>query len=148
MRQQTNQRGQWPLQHKGEANMKVHTLIAAVALAGLAGEPRVRADEVTDWNQNMLLAAHVAGTSPFVMSRAAAIVHASIFDAINGIERRYTPVHVTSKAPRGASRRDAVIQAAYVSLVNLYPAQKATLNAELTASLANVLENEDPDDPG
>ena len=123
-------------------------IAAGLALAGLAGAPGVRADEVTDWNQNLLEAAHVAGTSPLVLTRVAAIMQASVFDALNGIERRYTPVHVTGKAPRGASRRAAVVQAAYASLVRLYPAQKDTFDAQLAVSLANILENEDPDDPG
>jgi hypothetical protein len=51
------------------------------------------------------------------MSRVAAIVQASVYDAVNGIERRYTPIHVAPAAPRGASRRAAAIQAAYASLV-------------------------------
>jgi len=53
-----------------------------------------RADDVTDWNQHMLRAGTVGGTSPLVMSRVAAIVQASVFDAVNGIDRKYAPVHV------------------------------------------------------
>ena len=36
-------------------------------------------------------------------------------------KRRYTPVFVHDKAPRGASRRAAVIAAAYTALVGLFP---------------------------
>jgi hypothetical protein len=36
-----------------------------------------RADDVTDWNQHVLRAGTVGGTSPPVMSRVAAIVQAS-----------------------------------------------------------------------
>ncbi|PYU23516.1 MAG: hypothetical protein DMG30_11430 [Acidobacteria bacterium] len=50
----------------------------------------VWADEVTDWNQNMFTAAHIAGTSPLIMGRVAAIVQASVFDAVNGIERLHS----------------------------------------------------------
>jgi len=104
----------------------------------------VRADEVTDWNGIMLQAAHdaVPPTSPLVMTRVAAIVQASVFDAVNGIERRYTPIHVAPAAPRGASRRAAVVQAAYASLVRLYPSQKSTFDAKLAESLAAIASGE------
>lgn len=63
----------------------------------------VKADEVTDWNQQLQQSLLNAGTSPIVASRVTAIVHAAVFDAVNGIERRYTPIHVEFSAPRGAS---------------------------------------------
>jgi membrane-associated phospholipid phosphatase len=95
-----------------------------------------RADEVTDWNQIMFRAARVPpATTPLDITRVAAIVHAAVFDAINGIERRYTPIHVEPAAPRGASRRAAAVQAAYATLVKLYPSQKPALDLELAASL-------------
>src|SRR5437660_1753973 len=81
----------------------------------------VHADVVTDWNQIMAQTALTAKTSPLLTSRVAAIVQAAVFDAVNGIERRYTPIHVQPNAPRGASRRAAAIQAAYATLVALYP---------------------------
>src|SRR5262245_30138543 len=112
-----------------------------LALAGFLTALSARADEVTEWNQNMLQAGLVAKSSPLIMTRFAAIVQASVFDALNGIERRYTPVHVTATAPRGASRRAAVVQAAYASLLKLYPAQKTTLDGQLAASLANLIED-------
>ena len=53
-----------------------------------------RADEVTDWNQIMLEAIRTAGNSGGILAtRVGAIVQSSVFDALNGIERRYTPVH-------------------------------------------------------
>ena len=36
-------------------------------------------------------------------------MHTAIFDAFNGIERRYTPIFVHQASPDGASRRAAVI---------------------------------------
>ena len=50
-------------------------------------------------------------------------------------ERRYTPIHVNPDAPRGASRRAAAIQAAYATLVSLFPSQKDSLDAQREASL-------------
>jgi hypothetical protein len=99
-----------------------------------------RADEVTDWNKIMLQAGLVApASSPLVMSRVSAIVQVSVFEAVNGIERRYAPVHAVSLEPvPGASRRAAAVQAAYASLVRLYPSQKSTFDAKLAASLTAI----------
>jgi len=99
----------------------------------------VRADEVTDWNQILFQAALVDKTSPIVTSRNAAIVQASVFDAVNGIERRHHPIHVAPAAPHGASARAAAVQAAYASLVKLYPTQQSTLDDARATSLAAIL---------
>ncbi|HMD09627.1 MAG TPA: vanadium-dependent haloperoxidase [Candidatus Acidoferrum sp.] len=97
-----------------------------------------RADDVTDWNQHMLRAGTVGGTSPIVMTRVAAIVQASVFDAVNGVDRKYAPVHVSPGAAAGASRRAAIVEAAYTALVALYPAQKSTFDARLAVSLTAI----------
>jgi len=112
--------------------------VLLAALIALASAHPLHADEVTDWNGYLLEAARVGGTSPLAVSRVAAIVQASVFDAVNGIERRYTPLHVVVDAPRGASTRAAAIQAAYASLVKLYPSQQTTLDAHRAASLVGV----------
>jgi hypothetical protein len=104
---------------------------AAVALAS--------ADEVTDWNKILL---HALITPPAVAAplaqRSAAIVQAAVFDAVNGIERRYTPIHVLPAAPPGASERAAAVQAAYASLVHLFPSQTATFDQERTTSMNDI----------
>ena len=76
-----------------------------------------------EWNQifiDTLIATNTANSSS---QRLGAIVHTAIFDAYNGIERRYTPSSFTTSAPHGASRRAAVIAAAYTALVGLFPSQ-------------------------
>src|SRR5262245_56257602 len=97
----------------------------SVAIAfGFLFIPIGRADEILDWNavtQRAVLA--TPGAPGF---RLFAIVQASVFDAVNGIERRFRPIHVTGEAPRGASVRAAAVQAAYTALVAIYPAQSAT----------------------
>src|SRR5438132_1404823 len=71
-----------------------------------------RADEVTAWNETLFRSALVASSSPLNMTRFAALVQAAVFDAVNGIERRYTPIHVDPAGPAGASSRAAAMQAA------------------------------------
>src|SRR5262245_34974282 len=96
------------------------------------------ADEVTEWNQIMLdslIAGNIAGITA---TRHAAIVQSAVYDAVNGIERRYTPLRLDPAAAPGASRRAAVVQAAYASLVKLFPTQKDALDTKRAASLANI----------
>src|SRR6478672_2071529 len=60
-------------------------------------------DQVLEWNQifiDTLIATNTANSSS---QRLGAIVHTAVFDAYNGIERRYTPVYVNEEAPAGAS---------------------------------------------
>ena len=65
-------------------------------------------------------------------------MQSAVFDAVNGIENRYTPVHVDASAPPGASQRAAAVQAAYAALVAIYPAQHSMLSAARADSLANI----------
>lgn len=113
-------------------------LLSVMVLVGFSGR-QASADEVTDWTQIMLTANHMAAVNPLIASRNAAIVEASIFDAVNGVRGLYTPIHVDPAAPKGTSARAAAVQAAYVSLMHLYPSQAATFNAARAASLAVIL---------
>jgi hypothetical protein len=113
--------------------------LLVLGLMKLFGAPSIaRADDVTEWNQHMLRAGTVGGTSPIVMSRVAAIVQASVFDAVNGIDRKYAPVHVPPAGPADASRRAAAVEAAYTALAALYPAQKSIFDARLAVSLTAI----------
>src|SRR5262245_66394866 len=71
------------------------------------------ADVVLEWNQLLLNAAKANGVAPFVFSRDAAIVSAAVYDAVNGIDRSYTPLFADVQAPRGASLEAAAAQAAH-----------------------------------
>lgn len=111
---------------------------AGLGLTALLAASSGRADEVTDWNENMFTAVFTARTIPLYTTRVTAMVQSAVFDAVNGVYQRYAPVHVPAQAPPGASARAAVVQAAHDVLVQLYPAQQSTLDAELAASLANL----------
>jgi hypothetical protein len=119
---------------------------AAIAL-GNPGSSRAseqHPNQVLDWNQifiDTLIATNTANSSS---QRLGAIVHTAIFDAFNGIERRYTPIFVDDEAPAGASRRAAVIAAAHKALVTLFPSRQAELDASYADSLA-ALSDDDGD---
>jgi PAP2 superfamily len=110
--------------------------VAALAAPSVGAKPQ--SDVVTVWNRTMVDALETAKTAPPPAMRIGAIVQSSVFDALNGIERKYTPIHVQPAAPPGASRAAAVVEAAYEALVSLFPAQKATFDAQLAASLAQI----------
>jgi hypothetical protein len=113
--------------------------LAIVALTVGVLTPSISvADEVTDWNQILVSALTATNTSPQNAGRIAAMTQAAVFDAVNGIDHRYTPYFVTTEGPRGASRRAAAVQAAYVVLRALLPAQAAGLERQRDASIAAI----------
>jgi hypothetical protein len=93
-------------------------------------------DQVLEWNQIFIDTLIATNTLNSFSQRLGAIVHTAIFDAYNGIERRYTPIFVQGEAPSGASRRAAVIAAAYTALVGLFPSRQPALDVSYAASLA------------
>jgi hypothetical protein len=121
--------------------------LAAAPPAGGSATVGVRQpDVVTAWNLTMIAGLEAAGIPPPPSARIGAIVQASVFDAVNGITRRYASYHVAPAAPPGASRAAAVAGAAYTALVALIPAQKPLFDAQLAATLAQI--SDDPSDPG
>ncbi len=108
--------------------------LCIAALLGLAVQ--ARADVVIDWDIVLLNAIRADRTPPPKASRAMALVHVAIFDAVNGILGGYTPFHVTTSPPGGALPEAAAAAAAHQALVALFPAQQATFDAALVTSLA------------
>src|SRR6266487_5584330 len=102
--------------------MRRRLVVALIALAALATPGVASADVVTDWNKTMVDALLVTHTAPQPGTRIGAIVQTSVFDAVNGISRRYEQFHpevLGASAPRGASTRAAAASAAYTALVAL-----------------------------
>jgi hypothetical protein len=101
-------------------------------------------NQVLEWNQIFVDTLIATNTPNSSSQRLGAIVHTAIFDAYNGIERRDEPVFVDATAPRGASRRAAVIAAAYTALVGLFPSRQAALDESYAESIA-ALSDDDGD---
>jgi PAP2 superfamily len=114
--------------------------IACIATINLASSIAVpaRADVVTDWNNAALNAIRAGNTSPPIASRNLAILHASIYDAVNGIARTHEPYLVQSAVSGSASRQAAASAAAHKALVNLFPANAASFDALHAAILAGI----------
>ena len=111
-------------------------LIAAFLATSSLPVSAATPDPVLEWIGVMNTTVLTAGTAPNVTSRVGALVSASVFDAVNGIEPRFRPLLVRPDAPHRASQSAAAIQAAYVMLLHLYPTQSGSLTPRLNASLA------------
>src|SRR5437868_13844238 len=71
-------------------------------------------------------------------SRAMAIVHVAIFDAIDAVTGQYQSFTGVRASQQSVSLRAAVGQAAHDTLVSLYPSQKPTFDTALADELARV----------
>jgi PAP2 superfamily len=118
-------------------------LIAAMFAASPRPVCAAAPDPVLEWIGVMNSTVLKAGTAPNVTGRVVALVSASVFDAVNGIDPRFRPLHVRPNAPPNASQRAAAIQAAYVILMNLYGTQQgANLTSQHDASLGALAATE------
>ncbi|HZO08811.1 MAG TPA: chloroperoxidase, partial [Myxococcota bacterium] len=71
-------------------------------------------------------------------SRAMAIVQIAVFDALNATAPRYEGYTDLPPAPPGTSARAAIAQAAHDALVELFPSQAASFDAELAEDLLRI----------
>jgi type II secretion system protein G len=117
--------------------------LAALALATVCLLPiaRVRADVVTDWNVIALNATAVPPNS-ILQSRALAIVHGAIYDAVRAVDRKGGAYAIDVEAPAGTSVDAAVVSAAHGSLVRLAPAERQMLDAALNVSLSKIADGQ------
>jgi hypothetical protein len=104
------------------------------------------------WNESMLAANALDHTpvaagenrvfgeqlGPARTSRAFAIVHIAIFEAVNAIAGGYHSYARLPPALAGSSMDAAIAQAAHDTLVALYPSQKGTFDARLTEDLGQI----------
>src|SRR4051812_34115448 len=99
-------------------------------------------DVVLEWNSIAIEAVRVdhgigaphLQAGPTGASRALAIIHAAIFDAVNAIDKTYTPYLVNDvHASSGASIEAAAAQAGHDTLVSLYPYLKSTFDQALAS---------------
>jgi len=115
------------------------------ALAAVA--PSV--NPVVQWNRILLSIVRTPGAQPATVhpTRSFAILHAAIYDAVNSIDRTYTPYLVRLRgaaggAPRSASQDAAAAAAAHDVLVAMYPSLRAQLDTQQQHSLAHIPDGE------
>src|SRR5262249_13003101 len=94
---------------------------------------------VTQWNRVAAEAfAPTQGANPVGQSRAFAILHASIHDALNAIDSRYEPYTSGLVAESGASPDAAIAAASVTALTELVPDQRAAINEAYAKALAAI----------
>ena len=97
---------------------------------------------IIDWNKAALAEIRAHRTPPPAVSRQLAILHSSVYDAVNGISRTHEPYHVSSAGPASASKEAAASAAAHRVLREFYPSAAAAIDALHDAVLAEI-----PDGP-
>lgn len=111
-------------------------------------------DVVIQWNSILLNAIQASGkgsdpgTPPPLAARNQAIVHAAIYDAVNAIDRASGGGHnsylanISTSEAAGGSKEAAAVEAAYQTLVKLFPGQKAEFDTQRNRSLAAIPDGE------
>lgn len=119
------------------SRIRVAALVLGAACAVSASS--ARADVVTDWDTEYLDTVRVVGGPPCPLARAAACMHVAMYDALQAIDRRFTPMIVRDvNPPKDTNRKAAIAAAAHRVLSTLYPARSAVFDGRLASSLATV----------
>ncbi|MBL8048587.1 MAG: vanadium-dependent haloperoxidase [Chthonomonas sp.] len=135
----------------GKAKLLLTSLVTAAILSGCGGGSPVagtdlEANAVIQWNRQLLDSVTRSTIGPPATARAISIVHTCIYDAwaAYDIKANGTMLGGTLRRPQAEhtfeNKRRAISYAAYRALLNLYPAETATLRAKMTAM------GYDPDD--
>src|SRR6266481_1349408 len=138
-------------------------LLCASVSARVTGSPSAPADDegnpgassaqsvnsVIEWNRNLLLIVRTPGAQPPTIhsTRSFAILHATVYDAIDNIDGTFSPYLVRLPGvSRHASQPAAADQAAHDVLASLYPDFQAALDAELQQDLAQIADGQNKAD--
>jgi PAP2 superfamily protein len=115
-------------------------VLAAIAVLGTV--PPAFADVITDWNDKAVEFSVKRSLLPPPAERVVAMTQVAMFDAVNSIERKYTPYLVQLPADAGTSREAAAAAAAGTVLAGINPQAKDEMTAALASYLAGI-----PDSP-
>jgi hypothetical protein len=121
--------------------VRITSLLTVLILLAPATPLRAQtAETVIEWNRILLTTLGTPGaTSPTVFfTRPLALMHVAIFEALNSIDRRYTPYRDYVSAPADASREAAAAQAAHDTLAAMFPTQREVYAAALAAQLGRL----------
>ncbi|WP_271538937.1 vanadium-dependent haloperoxidase [Bradyrhizobium sp. CCBAU 45321] len=101
-----------------------------------------RADVIMDWNAKADAIAAEKKVLPVPQARTMSMLHVAMFEAVNAIDRRYTPYKLDLVSDRSTSKEAAAAAAAYNILLTIYPDQKSALDTALHASLSGIPDTE------
>ena len=117
-------------------------------LESLEGRELMAADAVLTWNEHLaeVVQTDSAQMGPTRSSRAYAMVHIAIYDAVNSIDQTHTPFAMTTVGSPTASIDAAVAAAARTVINALYPDQQVVVDGWYADELANIADGQDEDD--
>jgi hypothetical protein len=113
-----------------------HRVLAAAVLALIT--LTARADVIDDWTDQADAFATDQRLPPPLYARLLALLHVSMFEAVNAIDRRYAPYALDLVADRNTSRRAAIAAAGHDVLAAEFPDRLKTLDERLAKSLDAV----------
>ena len=113
-------------------------IVVAIAICAAIATGTARADVVTDWNQTAIEVMKVAKFGGNPWSRALAMMHVAMSDAVNAVQNKYTRYLTTVPAAPGASAEAAAAAAARQTLPQLFPGQKAMIDDAYANSLKGI----------
>jgi len=113
-------------------------LCLAIALGVLSATTCFAQSVVADWHSVMESSIAASGRKNAVALPYYAYVDVAVYDAVNSIDRRHRPFAAGVAAPHGASQDAAAASAAHDILAHYLPAQAATFDTALAASLAAI----------
>jgi len=119
------------------SRMNLAILLGSVFATALLTAP-ARGDVIMDWNAKADAIATEKRTATPTHGRGLAMLHLAMFEAVNAIERRYTPYKLNLTADRNTSKEAAAASAGYEVLLALHPDQKADLDVTLAKALAGI----------
>ncbi len=118
-------------------------LLLALVTGGCGGDsaslPIEQGNVVVYWNDVAVKTAAAEKHMTPQIARELAIAQIAVYDAVNAIENNGQFYNTGIPLNPLASKEAAVAQAAYQTLVGLFPAQKASLDAELAKSMKGIL---------
>lgn len=113
-----------------------NTIMPMLLLASLTAP--ARADVITDWNTVWLDCVRATGGGPGPISRAGAVVHVAMYDAVNAIDGNHQAWLLDRRVPSSWPIEAAAAQAAHDALLNFYPGQSVLIEDALAQSLAPI----------
>jgi hypothetical protein len=136
--------GLWPIaqfsSQTGKQKMKAIRFVAVFLIAALFVPVRSNAQNVvTEWNSIASSTIVANGKKPSTASGVwFAYTSIAVYDAANAVHHRFQPFYFHGSAPEGTSEEAAVVAAAHRVLVNYFPTQQSSLDAQFSASLLNI----------
>jgi membrane-associated phospholipid phosphatase len=118
----------------------MRTMLGVILILILARPSVGFADVVTDWNQVLIEVIRNEPMGPTLATRAMAMAHVAMYDAVNSIDRTHEAYQPIINAPPNTSKEAAAATAAHDVLAHLFPSQQPSLDMALRGSLNKVAE--------